>query len=53
VNALARLPHQTHEFQPMEEVLLEKDMRRVAVHDVVLTLLEMTDLVTTRILQLR
>jgi hypothetical protein len=37
----------------MEKVLLEKDVRRVAVDDVVLTLLEMTDPVTTRVLQIR
>jgi hypothetical protein len=35
----------------MEEVLLEKDVRRVAVDDVLLTLLEMVDPVTTRIPQ--
>jgi hypothetical protein len=37
----------------MEKVLLEKDVRRVAVDDVVLTLLEMTDPVTARVLQIR
>jgi hypothetical protein len=37
----------------MEKVLLEKNVRRVAVDNVVLTLLQMTDLVTTRVLQIR
>jgi hypothetical protein len=35
----------------MEEVLLEKEVRRVSIDDVLLTLLEMVDPVTTRIPQ--
>jgi hypothetical protein len=37
----------------MEEVLLEKEMRRVSINDVVVTLVEMTNLVATRIPQIR
>jgi hypothetical protein len=35
----------------MEEVLLEKDVRRVAVDDILLTLYKMTSLVAASILQ--
>jgi hypothetical protein len=37
----------------MEEVLLEKEMRRVSINDVVVTLVEMTNPVATRIPQIR
>jgi hypothetical protein len=37
----------------MEKVPPKKDVRRVAVGDVVLTLLSMTDPVATRVLQMR
>jgi hypothetical protein len=53
VNALARLSYQTHGFEPVEKVLLEKDVRRVAIDDVLLTLYKMTGPVAASILQLR
>jgi hypothetical protein len=37
----------------MQKVLLQKQVRYVSVYDVLLTLLEMIDPVTTRILQVR
>jgi hypothetical protein len=37
----------------MEKVLLEKEMRRITVGDVLPTLLKVNNLVATRILQIR
>jgi hypothetical protein len=53
VKALARVSHQTHSFEPVEKVLLEKEVRGVSVDDVLLTLYKMTSPIAAGILQFR
>jgi hypothetical protein len=53
VKAPARVSHQTYGFEPVEKVLLEKEVRGVSVDHVLLTLYKMTGLVAASILQFR
>jgi hypothetical protein len=53
MNASARLSHEAHGFEPVEKVLLKKQVRHVSVDDVLFILYKMTSPVAASILQFR
>jgi hypothetical protein len=49
VNASARFSYKAHGLEPMKKVLLQKEVGRISIADILLTLLKMMDPVTARI----